>query len=717
MAFSRVRVALITVITAAIVAPVVPAYAQPWSRSGADLTRAFSLVSLVTPAGVDDDVPGIPLDSYPIMSRTVTGTLDAYPIALPPKDRLDVYSIYLAPGEQLELGLTGPAGNFDLELLGPATTSVNAPRTVVISENPDSTESICYTAADLFGAGRYYIVVRTGDSVGEYELIWKLSGRSDGNIPGVLLESSSLTGTVNALTDADDVYRLPLDVGQTLSVTLTADVAGDAVGLAVLPPVWDNAGTLETSLDVWRTGDAVAGEGTEVNLIVNVEPDRAGMYYLDVYAPSGSSGYTLEWSVSPQLIPGLPLAEAPAESRLETRTVYSIPLRYGDTFKGTIDASPGVQVNARLLKPGSLGPDRYLVAWANTTTADPKSFSYVVPQGAEGTYYLELTPLLPGPVRLDWSVQRATTRVQGLSRYETVSYAAAAAFPDGSDVVIVASGADFPDALAAAGLAGAYDAPLLLTRPDSVPAAVGAEIQRLGATRCFIVGGTGAVFSHVETALRTNYGLDVLRIAGGTRYDTAAEVARRVVDRLGPDYDGGVFVARGDVFADALAAAPLAWTARRPIVLSQPTALPDVTATVLDEIGAHEAVVVGGTSAVSNAVQLRVASIVGSASRVAGRDRFDTAARVAAYGVDSGITTAAYVGVATGLNFPDALGGGIASGAEGGVLLLTPTNSLSLYVASFLRSHAADVRWCRVYGSPYVVSNAAVASLNAILRP
>ncbi len=718
MACSHVRKVLALVVTFALIVPGAVASGTTWNRSGAQPERTLSSLASLLPAGVDDDVPGVSLDTYPILSRVVTGTLDANPISLPPEDQFDVYSVYLAPGEQLLLGLSGPAGNFDLEVLAPGTVSVHAPQYVVTSTEPGSAEAICYTAADLFGAGRYFIVVRTDNAEGEYALTWKIAGRSDGNIPGIRLESHTVTGSVDIVTDADDVYRLAVDVGQVLTVSVSADVFGDPIGLAVFPPVWDNAGTLEPSLDVWHTGDTVFGEGTSVTLNVPVnDAERAGDYYIDVSAPSGSTGYHLSWSAVPGLIPGAPLADAPADSALTTTTVYNIPLRYGDTFKGTIDAAPGVQVGARIFKPGSLGPDNYQVAWEDAGSTDPKTYSYAVPADAEGIYYLELTPFVAGSVRLDWSVARAATRLEGSDRYLTAIRASQAAFPDGSDVVIVASGANFPDALAAAGLAGAYDAPLLLTAPTSLSASVKAEIERLGATRCFIVGGTPAVSHGVETALGAHGGPGVVRIAGADRYATAAEVARRVVDRLGDDYDGGVFVARGDTFPDALAVAPLAWQSRRPVVLTRPTSLPDATAAVLDEIGADSAVVVGGTPAVSEPVRLQIAGIVGSAVRVSGGDRYATAVQVAAWGVNAGISSLEYVGVATGLNFPDALGGGIASGAEGGVLLLTRPDMLSTSTSAFLGTHNADVRWCRVYGSTRAVSSAVTKSLTALLTP
>ncbi len=57
--------------------------------------------------------------------------------------------------------------------------------------------------------------------------------------------------------------------------------------------------------------------------------------------------------------------------------------------------------------------------------------------------------------------------------------------------------------------------------------------------------------------------------------------------------------------------------------------------------------------------------------RIFGADRYATSANLAAWSVEYGYASKMFVGVATGLNFPDALGGGAACGSKSGVLLLT----------------------------------------------
>src|SRR5690348_13227307 len=65
-----------------------------------------------------------------------------------------------------------------------------------------------------------------------------------------------------------------------------------------------------------------------------------------------------------------------------------------------------------------------------------------------------------------------TARLSGSDRYGTAATVATAKFTGGVDTVIMASGANFPDALAGAFLAGqSGPAGILLTAPDQLPQA------------------------------------------------------------------------------------------------------------------------------------------------------------------------------------------------------------------------------------------------------
>lgn len=301
----------------------------------------------------------------------------------------------------------------------------------------------------------------------------------------------------------------------------------------------------------------------------------------------------------------------------------------------------------------------------------------------------------------------------GSTRYATAIIAALDGF-DSADTVVLATGADYADALGASALAGAYDAPVLLTKRDALPGGLLDALDTLGAGRVIIVGGTAAVSSAVETVLNAEFGAtNVDRIAGADRYDTAARVAAATIAARGGDVvTDAVFVVRGNEFADALAVAPVAYGARAPILLVKPTSAPATTLAAIDAGGYTRAIVVGGTAAVSDAV----ATALGIPwERVFGATRYHTAESFAYWAEDEGLATFATVGLATGEDFPDALGGGGVVGHESGVLLLTKGSALSSAAHDGIASHAETIERLRIFGGDAAISPATRASAQALV--
>ncbi|MCL4078625.1 cell wall-binding repeat-containing protein [Coriobacteriia bacterium Es71-Z0120] len=711
---TRTRTLIVAVAAAALVLTALPPVPP---------VHAAGLRTALRPLAADDDVPGVPLDSYPIVSRTVTGTLDALPISLPPEDAVDLFSVYLAPGEQMHARLTGtPGTDFDLYLFSPDSVTFIAAHEVARSAAAGtSDESICYTASRRFGAGRYYLAVVTWNSEGAYQLDWHVAGRSDGNVPGRPLTASVATGAVDPYTDRDDVYALALAEGQSLTCTLTAESPAATVDLIVYPPVWNNGGILEPTLDVYHAGDAVAQRGSTITMTVTVPSGRGGIWYLDVRAVTPGTAYTLAWQAAVPDVPGTPLQSGAATGTLGASMVFAVPVRWGQRLTGSLWTSPTpAAASAWLFAPGTASTaDTTTAAWASAWPASdqPKRFSWMFSSEAdEGVAYLRMdsspTPLFEQRV---WKTV-TSRRLSGADRYATAVRISQSGFRTGSDVVVVASGEGFPDALSAAGLAGAYDAPLLLVRKTALPDMVRQEIDRLGPSRVFVIGGPGAVSDAVVSALAARPSVRVVtRVSGADRYATSAEVARHVVSRLGPDFDGVVYVARGDTFPDALAVSPLAWNGRRPVLLTRSDALPSSGRAVLGELSPSEAVVVGGSGAVSGAVFGEVDALAETTRRVWGVDRYATAAAVAQDGVRTGTARPRFVALATGENFPDALAGGPLAGAEGGVLLLSKPTALSTSAQAFLASEKARVEACRLLGGTGALSDAVRSSADSVL--
>ncbi len=292
-------------------------------------------------------------------------------------------------------------------------------------------------------------------------------------------------------------------------------------------------------------------------------------------------------------------------------------------------------------------------------------------------------------------------RVWGQDRYGTCGEIGRKDFPAGAATAILARGDDFPDALASAPLAGLYNAPIVLTKPTSLPDASLRMLADLGIRRAVIIGDEHAVSRGVERQL-VSRGISFERIGGKDRYGTAALIASAVVARGGEK--GAAFVARGDQFPDSLAVSPLAFRAKRPILLVRPTSLPPVTKQALGALAINTIVIAGSDAAVSPGVEDNIRATHVSISRAEGENRYGTAAAAARYGEAAGLGDFRLVGIATGEDFPDALCGGAAMGSLGGVILMTPKGHLAAETAAELRAHGPKLRDVQVFGSERTIA-------------
>lgn len=254
-------------------------------------------------------------------------------------------------------------------------------------------------------------------------------------------------------------------------------------------------------------------------------------------------------------------------------------------------------------------------------------------------------------------------RVAGSDRYDTavrISWQ----FDPGVDAVYVARGDSFPDAIAAAAIAGAQGAPLLFTQPGNLPAATGAELTRLAPDDVHVLGGTAAVSEAVVADISTAAGVEATRVDGDNRYETAATLAGA------PGVDAAtVYVATGQDYPDALAAAASAGTTSSPVLLVQQGRVPAVTAETLLGLEPEQIVLLGGDSAVSQEVEAQLAEVA-EVTRVEGENRYDTARLLAG---ENGLEE---VTVASGETWPDALAASAAAAHGGTPLLLVKSDAL-----------------------------------------
>ncbi|MBA2768864.1 MAG: cell wall-binding repeat-containing protein [Sporichthyaceae bacterium] len=197
------------------------------------------------------------------------------------------------------------------------------------------------------------------------------------------------------------------------------------------------------------------------------------------------------------------------------------------------------------------------------------------------------------------------TRVAGRDRYATAAAISASAFSPGASVVYIATGSNFPDALAAGAAAARVKAPILLVGSKALPDATAAELTRLDPDQIIVMGGTSAVSTDVFERLK-GYAASVRRMSGADRYATAVNLSASTFAANGVKT---VYLATGSSFPDGLSAGPVAGTRGGPLLLVPSSFLPDSVASELRRLDPSQVVIVGGTSAVSESVRNQVRAL------------------------------------------------------------------------------------------------------------
>lgn len=301
----------------------------------------------------------------------------------------------------------------------------------------------------------------------------------------------------------------------------------------------------------------------------------------------------------------------------------------------------------------------------------------------------------------------------GNDRYETAAEVSRMQFAKGSlaktddKAIVLVTGAQdkLVDGLTATPLAASLNkdtdtnnvigAPVLLTGNDKIAKPVLDEINRLGAKTVYIVGG--AISKDVEKQLEDVHGLTIERVDGDDRYDTALEVAEKMLE-ISNKKNGTTdakaekaFLVGGKGEADALSAASAAAMNKAPILLTNADKLNKDVKYFLEQnvkTAANKHVyVVGGNNSVSQKAYSDTLDVVGQANieRLSGDNRQDTNAEVVEkfFGetvdldsVTAEVQSADKVVVAKSDNngMVDALGAGLYAGLNKAPVLLATNN-------------------------------------------
>lgn len=188
-----------------------------------------------------------------------------------------------------------------------------------------------------------------------------------------------------------------------------------------------------------------------------------------------------------------------------------------------------------------------------------------------------------------------TLRLRGKSRYDTASAVNDYVAVSGGEV-IVASGENFPDALAVSSYAAKKGIPIVFVQKNTIPQATQDFFNKYNFSKAYVVGGTSAVSEEVFNQLPQPE-----RISGKNRYETSIRVHEYFKDTLTSD---NLLVATGKNFPDALAGGIMGAKTNTPMIFVEKNKVPEVSSTFIANDRTFQSfTVLGGEAAVSSSTK------------------------------------------------------------------------------------------------------------------
>ncbi|HEY5202933.1 MAG TPA: cell wall-binding repeat-containing protein [Acidothermaceae bacterium] len=415
-----------------------------------------------------------------------------------------------------------------------------------------------------------------------------------GNLPSVSVSISSLvTGAPNALA-------VPLGKVSLTDIAGGAVNAGDEIDLTLVDGSFTKAGSLAGTLTTAQlaTTATVKSPGDTAKVIASktsVVGDTLSLTGAQFSMPATAEEIylTVTDKTTAKFLGSVGVGTTVQQSRIGGSDRYATA---SQLFESEFSGATAAVVTSGANYPDALSAS-YLAGQLETgvLTTDPAalpaSIQQALLQSPIATVYL-----VGGTSAVSQHVQDqiaalhvsnnsanaliSVVRIAGADRYATNQLVDTKKGPGGSTTAIIATGANFADALAVGPAVYKSGDPLILVAGGSLPPSAAATIDVLGIKNAIIVGGTSAISPTIETAL-AGLGVQVqYRIAGSDRTQTAADIAAWETNGLpasgpysalgGVGFSGSqlVNIARGDTFADALAAGPVAGSAQNVIVLT-----------------------------------------------------------------------------------------------------------------------------------------------------
>ena len=211
----------------------------------------------------------------------------------------------------------------------------------------------------------------------------------------------------------------------------------------------------------------------------------------------------------------------------------------------------------------------------------------------------------------------------------------------------------------------------------------------------------GTTSGGLTVTVSVSVGDQVTRLAGDGRYATAAEISKS-----GFATANTVVLAYGLNSADALAGVPLAKAYNAPILLTTTKKLPAETLAEIKRLKASNVIILGGTGAISAAVEKTLMDNGLTTERIAGGSRFETATKIAEKLAEKNGSKPTEVFFVYAYNFADALSASTVAAVKGApVIYLKTKGDMDKETADYLASVKGSVQKAYVIGGTGVISD------------
>ena len=192
-----------------------------------------------------------------------------------------------------------------------------------------------------------------------------------------------------------------------------------------------------------------------------------------------------------------------------------------------------------------------------------------------------------------------------------------------------------------------------------------------------------------------------IRIAGKNRYESAAKISREQFTNAKK-----VIVVNAQKYADSLSATTLS-DGKYSILYTEKDTLPTATRNEIQRINPVEVYLLGGQQSIRSVIENILKKYSNKVTRIAGRNRYETSAKVAAMSNKKNVV------IASGENFSDPLYASSYAHSNNAKILLSSGKTLSRETRDYLLRNKSSIGKVTVVGGEQSISSATVRDIQS----